>query len=74
MTEELESFKPVIKFLSQPGALAIVIVWLHLRTSRIEERLVFIASHFGIKQPVKPKYRGKLLMLLSLALSATSTL
>ena len=62
----------MLKLLSHPGALALAIVWLHFRTQRMESRIEMLAQHFGAPQPTRKKFRGPMLMLLSLILAAFS--
>ena len=72
MTEK-QDFESLVKLLSTPGAVASALVWLHYRTKRVEDAVNLIAGHIGAPRPVKIRYRGKMLMLLSILLSVISS-
>ena len=78
MTNELVQFvgdpamEPIIKLLSTKGGFIAFLVWIHLRTQRMEKRLEMMADHLNAPQPVKRKYRGPMLLLLSVILAALS--
>lgn len=61
----------LLKLLSTPGALALVVLWIHVRLSRVEGRFDVMAAHFGIPKPRRNTGGGfKALMILLIVIFA----
>lgn len=45
----------IIKHLSTPGAIAVMMVWLHSRLNKVESRVDMLAGHLNAPQPHKRK-------------------
>jgi hypothetical protein len=64
MNLEPDSFPALVKFLSTPGAVAVLLWWMNKRIDRIEQRLEMLAVYHGAPRPEKKNNRQQNLLLL----------
>ena len=53
----------LLQHLTTPGAVAVMLIWLHSRLNKVESRIEMLAGHMNAPQPDKRKLADKLKVL-----------